>query len=84
MGFGKFAKKYYKNKFRIFFAESSIVLKRTLLKISLELRQFEISETNLLKQEQALADGQARLFAAHVGLIQALGGGYSQVDVKNK
>jgi outer membrane protein TolC len=46
--------------------------------------QIEISETNLLKQEQALADGQARLFAAHVGLIQALGGGYSQVDVKNK
>lgn len=39
--------------------------------------QIDLLQTNLVRQQQALVDSQGRLFAAHVSLVQALGGGYS-------
>lgn len=38
--------------------------------------QLDAIEINLIRQQQSLADGQARLFNAHVALILSLGGGY--------
>lgn len=39
-----------------------------------------LSESNLIKQNQALVEAQARFANAHIALIQALGGGYSMND----
>ena len=45
--------------------------------------QIDLLQTNLVRQQQALVDAQGRLFAAHVSLVQALGGGYSVKKSKN-
>lgn len=42
-----------------------------------------LSESNLIKQNQALAEAQARLANAHIALVQALGGGYGQTIVQS-
>lgn len=40
--------------------------------------QLFASQGNLIKQTEALAEARAKLASSHIGLIQALGGGYGQ------
>lgn len=40
--------------------------------------QLYASQANLIKQTEALAEARAKLASSHIGLIQALGGGYGQ------
>jgi NodT family efflux transporter outer membrane factor (OMF) lipoprotein len=40
--------------------------------------QLYASQANLIKQTEALAEARAKLASSHIGLVQALGGGYGQ------